>query len=157
MTIRSDLEAVESEASALAEIVRGTTDPAVLFSLRPRALALLASVDAVRGALDVLDVDAVVEDGAGLISAALWERESRIMLVDVARGARRLVAALAALEPGGYRQRVYAVRSGDTLQSIAAHEMGSWERWTQLLAANRSIDPSDPLMVGTTLIVPAPE
>ncbi len=48
---------------------------------------------------------------------------------------------------------VYVVRSGDTLSRIAARELGSADRWRQIVAANPGVDPNR-LLVGAKLRLP---
>jgi len=52
--------------------------------------------------------------------------------------------------------QTYAVRSGDTLASIARSKLGSAERWQQLYADNRRVigDDPDALQVGQVLRIP---
>lgn len=49
--------------------------------------------------------------------------------------------------------RSYRVRAGDSLWRIADRELGDGERWRELVAANRGINP-DKLIVGAVLALP---
>jgi len=156
MTIRSTVAQIGVDAAALAEAARSTADPAALARVRTRAIELRSRCRDVRDDLDALDVLGTVDEGAELLEAAIWERQTRHDLLALERHAGDLAAAIGALQPGGYQQRTTQVRAGDTLQVIAKREMGDWRAWPQLVAAN-DIDPGEPLTVGSTLIVPEPE
>ncbi|GGZ80221.1 N-acetylmuramoyl-L-alanine amidase [Streptomyces echinoruber] len=58
----------------------------------------------------------------------------------------------ASWSPG--QARTYTVRSGDTLWSIAASQLGDGNRWREIAALNHLQDPDD-LSVGQTLKLPA--
>lgn len=64
-------------------------------------------------------------------------------------------AELVAQVPGDSPQVEYTVRKGDSLSRIAKRELGSYDRWTELYAANRSLitDP-DLLRTGMKLVIP---
>lgn len=156
MSINSEATSIMSAAVALASVLQGSTDPSVLAAARTTALALRSRCATLRLDLDVLDVAGGVDEGADQISAALWERETRHSLVLVSLHSGRAAERLSDLEPGGYRQRVYVVSAGDTLQSIAQREMGTWEAWPQIVAAN-GLDPGAALTLGTELIIPIAE
>lgn len=156
MTINSEATSIMAAAVALAAVLQGSSDPTVLSAARTTALALRSRCATLRLDLDVLDVAGGVDEGADQISAALWERETRHGLVLVSLHSGQAAERLSDLEPGGYRQRVYIVSAGDTLQSIAQHEMGTWEAWPQIVAAN-GLDPGAALAVGTQLIIPIAE
>ncbi len=49
--------------------------------------------------------------------------------------------------------RSYTVKSGDTLSAIASRELGSAERWTEIVALNPRLDPAR-LAVGAVLALP---
>lgn len=156
MSIQGDTEALARDIVVAVDAVRETVDPAALSKIRTTTINFRARARTIRGNVDALDILATVDDGADLIRAAIWERDTRRDLVRVEQHSGELADALASLPPGGYRQRTYRVRSGDTLQTIARTEMGDWQAWTQIVAANR-IDPGEPLTIGAELIIPEPE
>lgn len=53
-------------------------------------------------------------------------------------------------------ERIYVVKKGDNLSSIASHEMGSVNKWRELLAANEDVlHGSTALKIGMKLKIPA--
>ena len=80
-----------------------------------------------------------------------WERELRHALVTADADARRLQGRIQALLEGARLTR-HVVRSGETLQRIAARYLGSWEEWPRIAALNR-LEPGQPA-VGTVLQIP---
>lgn len=87
--------------------------------------------------------------------------DDRLSDQPAAERARRQAAqkAAAAAKASGARStqqtkaKLYVVRSGDTLASIAARVLGSYKRWPELAALNGLRDP-DTLHVGQTLRLP---
>jgi nucleoid-associated protein YgaU len=84
---------------------------------------------------------------------------TRIVLPGDAAGAPRTAAAASPEKPAekagaAARERSYRVRDGDSLWRIAERELGDGERWRELVAANRGLDP-DRLTVGAVLALPA--
>jgi nucleoid-associated protein YgaU len=60
--------------------------------------------------------------------------------------------------PAPAAERTYVVKKGDTLSSIASREMGSVNKWHELLAANDDVlHGSTALKVGSKLRIPASE
>lgn len=80
-----------------------------------------------------------------------WERELRHAVLAVDADARRLQNRIQALLEGARLTR-HVVRTGDTLQKIAAAYLGSWEEWPRIAALNR-LEPGQPA-VGTVLQIP---
>src|SRR5207249_1654909 len=53
-------------------------------------------------------------------------------------------------------EKTYVVKSGDTLSSIASHEMGSKKRWEEIAKANEDVlHGSTALKIGMKLHIPA--
>jgi hypothetical protein len=51
---------------------------------------------------------------------------------------------------------LYAVRKPEMIREIARATLGNWERWNEIYSLNnRSFDPSQPVPVGTVLVMPA--
>lgn len=139
----------------------------VLSALRTTPLGASTASDALvstqsaltdaRGLLDDLaTVDETtliaVEDGANLIRIWTWRREFRravlIISFDLTRLLERLLVFLQ-----GVRIRVVFVTEGETLQSIAQRELGSFEAWPQLVAQNPGLSACD-LQPGTAIVIP---
>lgn len=156
MTIRADVAEIAYTARSISDAVDSTTDTRALLLERDRAIVLRQSCRAVRADLDALDVLTGVAAGSSLLESAIWERQTRQDLLRIEQQAGALIDALGSLLPGGYRQRRYTVRTGDTLQTIARREMGDWQAWTQIVEANR-IDPGEALTVGSELVIPEAE
>ena len=94
----------------------------------------------------------VVDDGVVVLGLWRWRRSTRsalLGLVGQARAAQDVALTLAAGTP----EKVVVSREGDTLQRIAARELGSWEEWPRLLAANPGVAVGE-LPSGTTLVIP---
>lgn len=101
--------------------------------------------------IDELDF-AVVADGQRTIGLWRWRRGARGALLALWRRVRA-AGDVARELAGGQRRRVIVSREGDTLQTIAARELGDWRDWPRLLAANPTLTPGA-LASGTTLVVP---
>lgn len=130
--------------------------------------ATAAQLEAVRATTSGLEVDIrttlreldrcdetdwlVVVDGERTLAIWTWRRASRSALLGLWRLAHQMAEAARELG-GGTRQRIVVVRDGETWQSIAARELGSWGEWPRLLAANPALSPGA-LPSGTTLVVP---
>ncbi|MFT4106059.1 MAG: 5'-nucleotidase C-terminal domain-containing protein [Lacrimispora sp.] len=66
-----------------------------------------------------------------------------------------ITSELVSQVPPGAGTSVYTVKSGDTLSRIAKRELGSYNRWEEIYAANRDkIRTPDVLAVGTQLVLP---
>lgn len=123
-----------------------------------RALAVLTNaaedIRAVR-----IDLDAYVAtdqqlypDGAITLALWQWACATRQTLTGLDGGIRKGIDIANELLLGRAQTR-YAVRSGDTLQSIAARYLGSWQDWMRLVDAN-GLDPGATLAAGTVLTIP---
>lgn len=137
-----------------ATVAAGDATGEQLESLRASAAGLVADIRSTLRELDRHDETdwLVVEDAERFLAIWQWRRESRKALLELWRLAYQL--AIAALELGdGLRQKVVIVREGETWQSIAARELGGWQEWPRLLAANPTLT-AGALSGGTTLVVP---
>lgn len=112
-----------------------------------------ATIRAIRGGLDLTDVEGLqtYDDAAVTLALWTWERAVRRSLT---RLESQLAGALAvAVElRSGRALTVYTTRPGDTLQSVAARFLGGWQEWTRIAAAN-GLAPS-PVAAGTPLVIP---
>lgn len=123
------------------------TIAASLEGVRGDARAIMKDLDATRDE-DLL----VVQDGAELIRLWTWHLETRrglLQLVADARAGQDTASEFV----GGQKRKVVVTREGDTLQRIAARELGDWREWMRLLEANPGISPGA-LPSGTTLLIP---
>lgn len=123
-----------------------------------RALAVLTGAAEDIRALRV-DLDAYVAtdqqlypDGALTLALWQWACATRWTLTGLDGGIRTGIGIANELILGRAQTR-YAVRSGDTLQSIAARLLGSWQDWTRIVDAN-GLDPGATLSPGTVLTIP---
>lgn len=123
--------------------------------------ALRADVEGALEELRLLRVDLdgfeatdklTVTEGSVIIAVWRWQRRVRGALVDVA-SALHEVARIAADLKGQRQDRIAIVRDGETWQSIAARELGDWNEWPRLLAANPDLAPGA-LTAGTVLAIP---
>lgn len=137
--------AIESGSSPTVEQVQG---------LRTELAALQADLRAVRRDLDAVDASTflLVEDGARTIALWTWQHRTRLVLVQVAAGVLELRRQAARYTEGDSRKVVVA-KQGETLQIIAAREMGDWRAWPDLLAANPGVS-IGALQGGTVLVIP---
>lgn len=95
---------------------------------------------------------ALVDDGLVTITLWRWRRSTRSAVVELV-GQAKVVQEIADGLLTGERERVVVTRSGDTLQRIAARELGDWREWPRLLAANPSVS-AGALPSGTSLVIP---
>ncbi len=108
-----------------------------LSNVRSTLSGLRADILSARDDLDATDITDLVryQDGEDLIRLWQWERGLRRRLVRLDRRLRVAEAVVVnALEARA--DKVYIVRSGDTLQTIAARQLGDWREWTRLADVN---------------------
>ena len=92
------------------------------------------------------------QDAARLLAVWSWERDTRQAAQDFAVSV--LAADSTARSLDGQSDRgTYTTRDGETLQSIAQAELGDFQAWTLILAANPDILPGL-IPSGTTLVIP---
>lgn len=97
----------------------------------------------------------IYESPADFINLLQWERGLRLQLIRIDGGLRTQFEILDELvigQPG----KVVVVRSGETFQSIAQREIGNFEDWRLISAANPSVEVGI-LTAGTILIIPEVE
>lgn len=138
-------------ADALAD---GSYTTATIRHLRAEVQWLLDEVRTWRRSADLVDVTDYqhTERADDTWQLLRWEREVRHQLGRLGYQLRRLWETLEKLEQGA-KKRLYVVRSGDTLQSIAGRLLGSWEEWPRLLEANPGVAPGA-VASGTALVIP---
>lgn len=146
------LQAARTEIdSALGD---GSYTPASLRHLLASVTGQRANIRTLRRSLDLIDaVDYLrVQDGEHVIGLWRWQRTLRQDLISL-DGAAAEVATKVAEFIDGSGHRIHVVRSGETLQSIAAGELGDWRQWRTLAELN-GLSPGVPA-TGTILVVPA--
>jgi hypothetical protein len=133
----------------------GEVTAAQLRHLVAQLRGLLDETKAIRVDLDGVDAEDFLRGTHPDQLIGVWqgERETRRQLVKMAGGFLDLIDTLERLDTGDARS-MYVSRDGDTLQSIAAAHLGSWQEWPKLLDANPEISPG-PLASGTLVIIPA--
>lgn len=94
----------------------------------------------------------VVQDGAATIELWRWRRTVRREVMGLLGTARQIGDLVDGLVEGA-PAKVIVTRYGDTLQRIAARELGGWREWPRLLEANPGISPGA-IASGTSLIIP---
>jgi len=144
-------ELVDRLADALRE---GTHTAQDVRHIRATLAGVMSDRTDLRATLDGLDVDDLIigTDAADTIRLWGWVAALRRALAAVARRAVEADTVAAALE-AGVDQVIHVVRSGETLQSIAATYLGTWKAWTRIADAN-GLAPGQPT-AGTVLIIPA--
>lgn len=91
------------------------------------------------------------------MDAADWLTSTRGLICDgIASMMGPWVGYTRAAAGGVVQVRKHTVRSGDTLQSIAARLMGDWRQWPRIAETN-DLDPASSLTVGTELTIPEPD
>lgn len=130
---------------------------------RDSAAALLTELSTVQAELkallsDLADLDPEtllsVVDGLGVIQIWSWRRTLRFDLLQLTRKTAQLIEGTTAFVQGPIVRVVYTTEV-DTLQSIAARELGDWKKWPLLVERNPGLSPVD-LAPGTAIIIPPP-
>lgn len=146
----------ESADGSMRSVIEGGSSPTVeqVQGLRAEVAALQVDLRAVRRELDAVDAAdfLLVVDGARTIALWDWQRQTRRTLARVASGLLDLQRMAARFAEGDSRKVVIA-QDGDTLQTVAARELGDWRAWPDLLAANPGV-PIGALPGGTALVIP---
>lgn len=145
--------AVAVVAQARTTLQAGGVSLTTIGNLRATLTEVRSSLRSVRDDLDATDVTAFQfrERADRDIALWAWERGLRRALIRV-DAQIRIVDELAETLALGVRRKVYVVKSGDTLQMIAARQLGDWRDWPRLVEAN-GIAPGT-LTVGTVLTIP---
>ncbi len=152
--VRDILDNVEAAEALMAALVEGGTETARDWQQLISALAgYQTDIRECRAVLDEADVTTALafQDGAASIRLWQWERGVRRQLVEIELQLFAAVATAAEII-GSFPSRLYAVKSGDTLQTIAARQLGDWQEWRALADVN-NIDPG-PLTPGQVLVLP---
>ena len=141
-----------AEASALLQA--GEQQPRDLLGIQAALSGYQADIFDLRLILDGTDSSSflAVQTGENLLSVWTWERQVRHDLVALAGHIQHL-SELVTLLVEGRTRRQHVVRSGETLQQIAAVELGNWQDWPRLLEANPTIT-AGALASGTVLTIP---
>lgn len=158
LTLRDDVLAMHAAAAtalALTSAALATTSPtaAQLGACMTALVSAASSIRTIRATLDGCDVtlSQVYDDAAVTLLLWQWERGVRASLSDVEHAIQAGQAAVGELL-GGIKQTLHTVRTGETLQSIAATYLGAWSEWPRISAANGLR--AGPVAVGTVLVIP---
>lgn len=162
MTIRTlgaaiaDLEsqAIATLSAARDMLQAGTQTSRDLLQLQAATTGERADVYDLRQELDGAAVadGLAVATGENTLAIWLWERDTRHHLVALDGSLRRCGEVVDLLVSGRTRKQ-HIVRSGETLQQIAAVELGDWREWPRLLEANPGVAPGA-LASGLVLTIP---
>lgn len=135
--VGSILTAASSAATAARAAFGAAGTRRALSNVRSTLSGLRSDILGARDDLDATDITSLVryQDGEDLIRLWRWERELRRSLVRL-DGHMRVLEAVVVNALEARADKVYVVRSGDTLQSIAARELGDWREWTRLAEVN---------------------
>lgn len=108
----------------------------------------------VRQRLDEIDaVDFLfVVNGERTIGIWKWQRNTRQALIDEAGAFRETFEQTDQLDRGKDAQTI-VTHDGDTLQSLAAQHLGSFDEWEKILDANPGLQPGR-VAAGLTLVIP---
>ena len=158
-TLGATIADLESQASATLSAARdmlqaGTQTSRDLLQLQSATTGQRADIYDLRQELDGAAVadGLAVPTGENTLAIWLWERDARHNLVTLDGHLRRCGEVVDLLVSGRVR-RQHIVRSGETLQQIAAAELGDWREWPRLLEANPSVSPGA-LAGGLVLTIP---
>jgi hypothetical protein len=94
----------------------------------------------------------VVPDGRRQIQIWNWRRATRAAVIRTADDARRLFDQVRELDAGRSDRLIYTIE-GETLQRVAARELGGFAEWPRLIDANPGVQPGL-LPTGTPLVIP---
>lgn len=157
-TIEDALDQMNTIAASYLEVLAALRTSPLETDVASDALVSLQSTLTSTKALlsDLAAVDETtliaVQDGASLINIWLWRRNFRrsvlVLLFDLNNLLNELLEFLR-----GIQVRVIFVTEGETLQSIAERELGSFESWPELVAQNAGLSPCD-LEPGTAIVIP---
>ena len=157
--LAADIVAVETQAGVTLAAARdmlqaGTQTSRDLLQLQSATTGQRADIYDLRQQIDGATVadSLAVADGQNTLAIWLWERDTRHDLVTLDGHLRRCGEVVDLLVSGRTRLQ-HIVRSGQTLQQIAALYLGSWQEWPRILDANPSIMPGM-LASGTILTIP---
>ena len=157
-TLNADAETLSASIASLitladAELRKPSPSRGVLQHLHATAVGLREDLRLIRKELDATNVEDsdLLGDGENTLALWTWERALRYAMVRASGVLTRLEKVLASLTDGDGRQ-VHVVRSGETLQTIAARYLGGWEEWWRLVQANALS--SSVVTVGQKLIIP---
>lgn len=146
-------------SSQVATAVRaGSAGKQDLTYLATQLRALREKVRQLRASFDEVDIQTYKGADDPLREVTLWEFEKtyRRRLADMS-AALDDAALLAEDLSQGVTQKVIQARDSDTIQSMAADELGDWQRWWDLQQANRDTLPADGSSVaGVIVSVPTP-
>lgn len=137
------------------DLAQNTQTPQQVANLRASMAGLLGSFRALRKDLDATATAILVQtqnNAARLLQVWTWERETRKAVQDFATGMVETDRTAQGLNEGSDRATI-TVREGDTLQAIAARELGDFQAWPKILEMNPGLVPGE-LQSGTTLILP---
>lgn len=141
-------------ASVDALVRQGKATAQTIRHLRAEIQGYLDDARALRVSLDLVDVEDLqsVDLASDTLALWRWEREVRHTLGSAGYQLRRLWEQLRDLEQGSTRT-LHTVRSGDTLQRLAARYLGDWREWTRILDANPDLE-AGALTGGQVLVIP---
>lgn len=139
LTLRGALSQV-SEAITLGQIPEST-----LNDLRSRLSGAQDTARTLRAELASTDfgADVIPQTGDAVLAAWRWQHDTFRALLELDANIRAAQTAVSALVVVSSKRQVL-VRSGDTLQRIAARELGDFRRWEELLSLN-TLTPGDVL------------
>lgn len=114
----------------------------------------LTTARTLRADLQALDENTLISviDGGRQLAIWSWRRDtssSVMQFIAQAQAWKEQVDSL--LE--GLAVSIVTVKDGDTLQDIAARELGDWREWPRLVEANPGLDAED-LVTGTRIVIP---
>ncbi|WP_298516643.1 LysM peptidoglycan-binding domain-containing protein [uncultured Nocardioides sp.] len=145
--------AQETTAAVAGALRSGTYTPRQVGHLRATLQGLADDAWEIRHGLDAGDVTRwqLTDRADDTIALWTWERTVRKQLVRF-QGQVRKVDEVALQLSTGRRQQTHMVRSGETLQALAARYLGAWTEWPRIAEAN-GLAPGQPAS-GTVLVIP---
>lgn len=152
-TVFTDLQ---TQATVIQEVLRSTTLDSTtagniqvsLQEILDEARTLMTNL----ANLDELTLGSAL-DGKRTVELWAWRRRTRFELV-LFVGEIQALADLTAEFIQGFDERVVVVIEGDTLQGIAARELGDWQEWPRIVDRNPGLTAIS-LIPGLTLTIPS--
>jgi len=152
--VKADALSIAESVERINGLVTAATTRADYVAIRGLAVDAAASIDASRRRLDVITASATFTKATDLLDASKWIHDTRFSYIQIRASMLGVVAACdSAISVLPAANRWHTVKAGETPQSIAAVELGDWQRWPDLMDAN-GLDPAATLTAGAPLLIP---
>ena len=152
--VQADAVTIADAVTRINGLVTAATIRADYVAIRGMAVETAASIDESRRRLDPITASSVFTKATDLLDASRWIHDTRFSYVQIRASMLGVMAACdSAISVLPAANRWHTVKAGETPQSIAAVELGDWQRWPDLMDAN-DLDPAATLTAGARLLIP---